>query len=122
MPTLTLRALDATPLKGLTVYPQPFARLVAGRTKRKLGEAFRPRNFGVNLTHLDPGAISALFNSHAAQDEFVYVLEGHPTLLLGEEEHELSPGDSVTYPRDDVVARLDSAGAWVMTRKDGSAY
>jgi hypothetical protein len=45
---------------GKTIYPEPFASLVKGRTKRKLGEFFGLTNFGVNLTHLAPGAISAL--------------------------------------------------------------
>jgi Uncharacterized conserved protein, contains double-stranded beta-helix domain len=43
-------------------------------------------HFGVNLTHLSPGAISALAHSHSKQEEFILVLEGSPTLVLGEEE------------------------------------
>ena len=34
---------------GVTIYPAPFAQLVAGRTKRKLGDAFGLRNFGVKV-------------------------------------------------------------------------
>jgi uncharacterized cupin superfamily protein len=47
----------------------------------------------VNLTHLSPGAISALLHSHSKQDEFILVLEGTPTLVLGEQEFVLNPGD-----------------------------
>lgn len=36
---------------------------------------FELTNFGVNLTHLEPGGISALLHSHEKQDEFVYMLE-----------------------------------------------
>ncbi len=39
--------------KGQTIYPEPFASQVQGRTKRKLGNLFGLINFGVNLTHLE---------------------------------------------------------------------
>ena len=38
-------------------------------------------NFGVNLTRLAPGGSSALRHAHTKQDEFVYILEGRPTLV-----------------------------------------
>ena len=76
-----------------TIYPQPFAALVEGRVKRKPGDYFGLNNFGVNLTELAPGAISALLHHHSRQDEFVYILEGTPTLILGQDEYVLSPGD-----------------------------
>jgi uncharacterized cupin superfamily protein len=41
-----------------TIYPPPFAALVAGRAKRKLGDHFGLTNFGVNLTRLALGSIS----------------------------------------------------------------
>jgi uncharacterized cupin superfamily protein len=78
---------------GKTNYPEPYASLVKGRLKRKLGECFGLTNFGVNLTDLSPGAMSALAHSHSKQDEFILVLEGTPTLVLGKEEFTLNPGD-----------------------------
>ncbi len=78
---------------GQTIYPEPYAALVKGRQKRKLGEYFGLTHFGVNLTHLLPGAVSALAHSHSKQEEFILVLEGSPTLILDEEEFILHPGD-----------------------------
>ena len=78
---------------GKTIYPEPYASLVKGRLKRKLGEFFGLTNLGVNLTRLAPGAISALAHSHSKQDEFIFIVEGHITLLLGEAEFTLNPGD-----------------------------
>ena len=78
---------------GKTIYPEPFAALVEGRLKRKLGAFFELTHLGVNLTHLLPGAVSALAHSHSKQDEFIFVLEGTPTLVLGEKEFTLNPGD-----------------------------
>ncbi|MQA64832.1 MAG: cupin domain-containing protein [Alphaproteobacteria bacterium] len=73
-------------------YPEPFARRVAGREKRPLGEAFGLTNFGVNLTRLAPGSESALRHAHRRQDEFVYVLEGTLTLVTNAGETVLTPG------------------------------
>lgn len=78
---------------GKTIYPAPYAALVQGRLKRKLGEHFGLTHFGVNLTHLLPGSVSALAHSHSQQEEFIFVLEGTPTLVLGQEEFVLQPGD-----------------------------
>jgi len=73
-------------------YPEPFASRMAGREKRALGEVFGLSNFGVNLTRLAAGAVSSLRHSHSQQDEFVYILEGHPTLHTDEGRTTLSPG------------------------------
>lgn len=73
-------------------YPEPFASRMAGRQKRPLGDVFGLGNFGVNLTRLVPGAVSALRHAHTRQDEFVYVLEGHPTLHTDEGRTTLAPG------------------------------
>jgi uncharacterized cupin superfamily protein len=75
-----------------TIYPAPFAGRVAGREKRTLGDLFGLKNFGVNLTRLAPGAISSLRHAHARQDEFVYVLQGRPTLRTDEGRTQLAPG------------------------------
>lgn len=80
-----------------TIYPPPFASMVDGRTKRKLGNHFGLTNFGVNLTQLAPGSIAALLHCHAKQDEFLYVLQGTPTLILNENEYVLSPGDCMGF-------------------------
>jgi len=73
-------------------YPEPFASRMAGRVKRSLGDLFGLKNFGVNLTRLPPGAVSALHHQHSRQDEFIYVLEGEPTLLTDAGEMQLRPG------------------------------
>lgn len=75
-----------------SVYPEPIASKIAGREKRQLGEVFGLSNFGVNLARLAPGAVSALRHSHTRQDEFVYILEGHPTLHTDEGHTRLAPG------------------------------
>ena len=75
-----------------SVYPEPFASRMAGREKRVLGDLFGLSNFGVNLTTLRPGAVSSLRHAHTRQDEFIYILEGHPTMQTDEGATSLSPG------------------------------
>ncbi len=86
------RALDVPLHPKQTNYPEPFASAVKGREKRRLGETFGLLNVGVNLTRLKPGAISSVRHCHSKQDEFVYVLEGFPTLVTDEGPTKLEPG------------------------------
>ena len=65
-----------------TTYPEPFASVVQGRIKRRLGEHFGLTHYGVNLTQLAPGAASALLHSHALEDELVYIVSGTPVLII----------------------------------------
>jgi uncharacterized cupin superfamily protein len=85
-------AADVPPRTKRTIYPEPFASRVAGREKRQLGDLFGVKNFGVNLTRLAPNAISALRHAHTKQDEFVYILQGRPTLQTDNGRTLLSPG------------------------------
>jgi uncharacterized cupin superfamily protein len=89
---VSIRAADAPPRAKPSGYPQQFLARVAGREKRPLGDLFGLTNFGVNLTRLAPGAASSLRHAHAKQDEFVYILEGRPTLVTNAGETALSPG------------------------------
>ncbi|MBW3098611.1 cupin domain-containing protein [Pseudohoeflea coraliihabitans] len=89
---LAIRAADAPARQKPSNYPEPFASRMAGRHKHPLGDLFGLTNFGVNLTRLEPGAETALLHRHSRQDEFVYVLEGAPTLVTDTGEIDLQPG------------------------------
>lgn len=73
-------------------YPEQFKHLVAGRSKKRLGNAAGLKNFGVNLVELAPGSASALRHWHEKQDEFIYVLSGEITLLTDAGEELLTAG------------------------------
>ena len=75
-----------------SIYPEPFASMMEGREKRQLGEVFGLSNFGVNLTTIAPGGMSALRHHHRMQDEFIYIVEGHATLVTDAGETPLAPG------------------------------
>jgi uncharacterized cupin superfamily protein len=99
-----IRAGDVEAKTGQTFYPEPFAQVVAGRTKRKLGDLFGLTNFGINLTNLEPGAASALYHWHSVQDEFIFVLEGTATVLFGDDDFELAAGDCIGFKAGTKVA------------------
>jgi len=71
---------------------------MSGRNKRPLGELFGLSNFGVNITTLLPGGCSALRHAHTMQDEFIYILQGNPTLVTDAGETQLAPGICAGFP------------------------
>ena len=73
-------------------YPEQFKSAVAGRVKKRLGNAAGLQNFGVNLVRLAPGSCSALRHWHSRQDELVYVLEGEVILVTNSGEEVLESG------------------------------
>jgi uncharacterized cupin superfamily protein len=60
----------------------------------------------VNLTRLAPGGESALLHRHSRQDEFVYVLEGEPTLVTDRGEVQLAPGMCAGFPAQGLAHQL----------------
>jgi len=154
IPTVAVAAA-VPPRLAKTIYPEPFASRVAGREKRVLGDLFGLKNFGVNLTRLAPGAMSALRHAHTKQDEFVYILQGTPTLRTDEgatilppgmcagfragtgNAHHLvnesaedalyleigdrTPGDSATWPDDDLLL-VEIDGNRKLAHRDGTPY
>jgi uncharacterized cupin superfamily protein len=78
-------------------YPAPFRKVVAGRSRKRLGDAAGLDQFGVNLTTLKPGAASALRHWHENEDEFVYILDGEATLIEDDGETALKPGDAAGF-------------------------
>jgi len=87
-------------------YPEPFFSRMGKREKRPLGDLFGLKNFGVDLTRLLPGGESALLHCHSKQDEFIYVLEGEPTLVTDAGEAVLRPGMCAGFPASGVAHQL----------------
>lgn len=101
-----LDAKTAPPRTKPSNYPEPFFSRMSRREKRPLGDLFGLTNFGVNLTTLLPGGESALLHRHSKQDEFVYILEGAPTLLTEHQETVLAPGMVVGFPAGGTAHQL----------------
>lgn len=103
---IAICAADAAPRTKPSTYPEPFFSRMLKREKRPLGDLFGLKNFGVNLTRLHPGGESALLHRHSKQDEFVYVVEGEPTLVTDTEEVQLSPGMCAGFPAEGIAHQL----------------
>ena len=100
IPKHPIAADEIPPQSHATTYPAEFAATVHGRIKRRLAPHFGLANYGVNLTTLAPGASSALQHSHTTQDEFVYILQGCPTLCLGHDKIPMTAGQCMGFPKN----------------------
>ena len=103
---LAVKAAEVTPRAKPSLAPEPFYSRLIHREKRVLGDMFGLKNFGVNLTTIKPGGMSALLHKHTKQDEFVYILEGEPTLVTEEGEILLSPGMCAGFPAQGMAHQL----------------
>lgn len=70
---------------------------IAG-TAWDIGEATGAKLLGIDVTEIPPGKKSSHLHAHSKKEEFFYVLEGRCTVRLGDEEHDLRPGDAVSRP------------------------
>ena len=98
---VAIKAADSAPRKAPIAYPVSFHAQIGNRIKRPLGDLFGLKNFGVNITTLEPGARSSLRHSHAQEDEFVYVLSGELTLITNDGERKLRASMAAGFPRGD---------------------
>ena len=88
MPKIDIPTL---PIDTATGYPEPYRQAVAGRLRKRLGNAVGLDQFGVNLTTLKPGAWSSQRHWH------VYVLEGELELCEDGGETVLKAGDAAGW-------------------------
>lgn len=93
--------LKAIPERRGTTYPPQYAGPIAGRIRRVLTDPLGLTQFGVNLTTLEPGAMSSQRHWHASEDEVVFVVEGELTLVTKEGETVLKPGMAAGFPAGD---------------------
>ena len=106
IPPIAIEAALAAPRTKPSNYPEPFFSRMGKREKRPLGDLFGLKNFGVNLTRLKPGGESALLHRHSKQDEFVYIVEGHPTLVTDRGEIALAPGMCAGFAAGGIAHQL----------------
>ena len=86
------------PVKTGSIYPEPYASMVKGRTSLRLGDAGGLTQFGVNIIILEPSAMSSLRHWHLNEDEFVMMTEGTCIMVQDEGETVMEVGDCVCFP------------------------
>lgn len=89
--------IAAAPRRDGSSYPDPFAAKVGGKLRVQLGDAAGLTQFGVNLSTLQPGCMSALRHWHENEDELVFVVSGEVVLVEEEGETPLRPGDAAGF-------------------------
>jgi uncharacterized cupin superfamily protein len=89
--------LAKVPVEARNIYPEEFAKVVAGRERQRIGDAAGLTQFGVNVCRLKPGAASSLRHWHREEDELVYVLEGEVVLVEDGGETILKEGDAAGF-------------------------
>ena len=92
-----IEARSVPPRRG-SGYPHPFSVPCAGREKHALGDAFALHQYGVNLVTLPPGTWSSQRHWHSEEDEFIYILDGRPTLVTDGGRTPLAPGMCAGFP------------------------
>ena len=65
---------------------------------QRLGDALGLKNYGINLTTIPPGAVSALRHWHSHEDEFIYIVSGELALVTNNGEQRLTPGMCAGFP------------------------
>lgn len=93
--------LDMVPLKTGSIYPDPYAAEMAGRSSLRVGDAGGLTQFGANIVILAPNAKSSLRHWHLKEDEFVMVSQGDVVLIDDHGETPMSVGECATFPAGD---------------------
>lgn len=77
------------------IYPGDTERLAIGAP---LGKALGLTRLGIHHERVPPGRRTSYPHAESAQDEFVFVLDGHPDAWIDGQLHRLRPGDAVAFP------------------------
>src|SRR6516162_8015225 len=115
MPKIDIASL---PVDNRTNYPEPFNRVVAGRSRKRLGNAAGLDQFGVNLTTLKPGA-AAGFKANVPNGHHLVNKSSRDAVFL--EIGTRSKHERAEYPDVDLLVIRDGAGGRY-THRDGQPY
>ena len=91
--------IDVAKVKEIvgTGYPKPFDKPCLKRGRKRLGDAAKLTQFGVNLLRLEPGVWSSQRHWHSREDEFIMVVKGQVVLVSDDGEEILRAGDCAGF-------------------------
>ena len=92
---------DKVQIRIGTGYPDELNAPCATRLVRGLSDAGGLTQFGVHLVTLPPGCWASQRHAHSHEDEFCYILTGHPVLIDNNGETQLEPGDVTAHKAGD---------------------
>jgi uncharacterized cupin superfamily protein len=103
-------ARPATIVNVADVEPRTVTRQRIARTRRNLGVAAGSVTTGVQHVEVAPGMLSAPLHCHSLEEELFVILGGSGTLLLGDDEDAVRPGNVISRPAGTGVAHAFRAG------------
>jgi uncharacterized cupin superfamily protein len=71
-----------------------------------LSDAVGMQRAGVHLIRLPPDKESAIYHSHTAEEEWIFILSGRGISEIGDQEHEVGPGDFMGFATPSVGHHL----------------
>ncbi|MBX2836536.1 MAG: cupin domain-containing protein [Gammaproteobacteria bacterium] len=87
-----------------------FLNADAVRNNKSLGDMTGLSGFGFHIIEIQPNKWSTEFHRHYFEDECVYVLDGTATAYLGEQQHDIGPGDFIGYPKGGPAHTIHNSG------------
>lgn len=79
-------------------------------TMWRLGDRVGMQRALLNLVRIPPGKESFVPHAHSVQEEFLFILEGQGTALIGDAEVPVGPGDYMGFPTDGTAHHLINTG------------
>ena len=80
----------------------------AVRHTRSLGDLLGLTRLGVHLVRLEKGRDSTQFHYHHVDEEFLYIIEGRGIAEIGDNRHEVGPGDFMAFTRESLPHNLSN--------------
>jgi uncharacterized cupin superfamily protein len=78
------------------------------RHTKSLTDLLGLETMGVHLVRIESGRDSTTFHTHHFDEEFLYVLSGRGVARIGDEEHEIGPGDFMAFRQHSLPHSLNN--------------
>ena len=90
--------------------PHPLDSALVRHT-RSLGDEIGLSTIGVHLVRLKKGNTSSVYHFHHQDEEWVYILSGRGIADIGDEKHEVGPGDFMGFVAESLPHCLHNPNA-----------
>ncbi len=101
-------ATEILAMEGL--HKAHFLNANAERINKSLGDLTGITGFGFHIIEVEPGHETTEHHVHHHEDECVYILSGHATAIVGDESHEVGPGDFIGYRKGGLAHSIRNTG------------
>lgn len=107
-----LKSAEIDAMPGLS--KTHFLNSNAKRVNKSLGDETGLTGLGFHIIDVAPGHESTEFHVHYHEDECTYVLSGTGTVVIGQDRHEIGPGDFIGYRKGGLPHTMLNTGTEVL--------